>query len=75
MTQTYALKNVEMWPYIIDQFALHRASTSYRDMQREHPIFPEISASIQNISTDTFYDPDGTQPTGYVGQVSLNSIQ
>ena len=25
--------------------------------------------------SDTFYDPDGTQPTGYVGQVSLNSIQ
>ena len=33
------------------------------------------AASIQNISCDTFYDPDGTQPTGYVGQVSLNSIQ
>ena len=35
----------------------------------------ELSTSIQNISCDTFYDPDGTQPTGYVGQVSLNSIQ
>ena len=39
------------------------------------PYFPQLSASIQNISSDTFYDPDGTQPTGYVGQVSLNSIQ
>ena len=74
--QTYALNSVDMWPYsIIVLFALHRASTSYHDMQTEGPIFPELCASIQNISCDTFYDPDGTQPTGYVGQVSLNSIQ
>ena len=62
--QAYALKNVEMWPYIIDQFALHQAK--YK-LSRH--------ASIQNISCGTFYDPDCTQPTGYVGQVSLNSIQ